>query len=101
MAWERQQHRQPQYPVEDHNTVEAEWFYSLDAIQHCIKIKDLNVTYKAIKDREQNSDNLPGTCPCDTSTYPISKHQETSDSYHEYVNICITGVLQAGLGTKG
>lgn len=93
MAKERQQHRQPQYPVEDQDALEAEWFYSLDAIQHCIRIKDLNVAYKAIKDREQNSDSLPGTCPCDASTDSMAKYQETSDSYHEHMNKYTTGIL--------
>lgn len=75
MVRESRQHRQPQYAMEDHDTLEAEWFYCLDAAQHCIKIKGLNVAYKAIKDREQSSDSLPRTCPCDTSTDPVAKYQ--------------------------
>lgn len=79
MSWtnsigrERKRHRQPWYPVEDHDTLEADRFYSLDGIQHCIKVKDLNVSYKAIEDRDQNTDSLPGTCPCNASTDPMAK----------------------------
>ncbi|PKU33050.1 phd finger protein 20-like protein 1 isoform x4 [Limosa lapponica baueri] len=77
-ARERKRHRQPWYPVEDHNTLEAEWFYSLDALQHCIKIKDLNVAYKAIEDRDQNSDGMDRFLEGYASTDPMAKYQETS-----------------------
>lgn len=82
-ARERKRHKQLWYPVEDHYMLEAEWFYSLDATQHCIKIKDLSVTYKAIEDRDRNPDSLPGTCPCNASTDPMAKYQETSVASHK------------------
>jgi len=82
-AREKKRQRQPWYLLEDHDTLEAKWFYSLDATQHCIKIKDLNVGYKSIEDSGQNYDSLPGTCPCDASTDPMAKYQESSDSFHK------------------
>lgn len=113
MARERQQHRQPQYPVEDHDTVEAERFYSLDALQHCIKIKDLNVAYIQLPTRQLRTESRtvialqePAHVTPAQTQWPSTNTKWLPRSHQGAwtrapVNTCITGILQAGLGTKG